>query len=232
MNRFQKWCGGAALALLAGSAAQAALVQIVMEGVDFAYHGSGGATCDLGGGVGCFANGDTLTSMTFKVDGATQGTLLTNISLNALLQISPLINPTSNGTHALLGLAGDIFNAEINGVAGLFTDTLAGSVTFSNGGQSYAASGTSAISGAQSLPFGLTAQGVIAWSINGTGNCQGDLGPKLCIYSGSAEMSWNTDDVAVPAPPSGLLAGAALLGWLGLAGLRRRAAVRAVQHRR
>jgi hypothetical protein len=215
MSKTRYFIAAAALAACAVLPAQAALVKIAMQGANFAYFETG-FTCDTGGGVDCLTTADPLMSAQFTVDGVLVGSLASGISFNLLL-FSPPTNPTVNGSHGLLPAPDDVIDFEIGGAPGLFTDVIGGNVTFGGNGTTYSASGTSAIF-ASSLPFGLVAGGPISWALAGTGACTGQAGSRICLYSGTAELSWNT---AVPEPASALLVGAALLG---AAACRRRAA--------
>ena len=220
MFTIKKVVVGVALVIGAHTASHAALAQIVMGGVNFSFFENGGGVCDAGGGVGCFGNADPLTSMSFFLGGALQGTLVAGIGLNMLLQLPALVNPTLNGTTALLNFGNEVIDAQIGGVPGLFTNVNGGSVTFSNGGTVTSASGSSTIFGAQALPFGMLATGPISWLLNGTGACTGAPGQRTCTYAGTAEMSWQT--TPVPEPASAGLAGLALLA-LAAAARRSRA---------
>jgi|GEM_PF-4123129 len=211
MPKTKQLFAAAALAVCGVTSAQAALVQITMGGANFNFFEGAGAVCDSGGGLGCFSNADQLTSMSFFVDGVLQGTLAANIGLNLLLQLPGAVNPTVNGSTALLPVSGDIFDAQINGNPGLFTNVIGGNVTFSNTGGTFNASGTSSIFAQAALPFGVgAAVGPIAWGLTGTGGCTGAAGDRTCAYAGTAQMSWNT--TPVPEPTSLLLAAVALLG--------------------
>jgi hypothetical protein len=220
----RKVVSAAALAAVCSLPAQAAVVQITMQGVNFQFFEGGGGVCDAGGGVGCFANADALTSMQFFVDGVLQGGLVANIGLNLLLQLPGAVNPTVNGATQLLDVGFDVFDAQINGAPGLFTDVTGGSVTFGNQGTSFAAGGTATRFGAAALPFGILGpDSTLGWTLNGTGACTGAPGDRTCVYSGIAQMFWNT--AAVPEPQTLLLAATAVMALAAVPRRRRRAAV-------
>jgi hypothetical protein len=117
--------------------------------------------------------------------------------------------------------ASDLFDAQINGLPGLFTNVTTGSITFSNNGDDATGTGFASIFSPQDLPFGLVASDPITWSFSSElGACTGAVGQRTCTYSGTAVLSWGAP-TTVPEPSALLLLGAAMLAATALRRNRR-----------
>ena len=202
-------CVVAALGMmLYAQTASADTYQIQFSGLDLNYSQATGLFCD--GGGGCSGVADPLVTMTFLLNGGLQGILVANIGTNILLDLPDGTNPAVNATTNLSASGLDIFDLQINGAPGLFTNVDTGSVTFSNGSVNATGTGFSSIF-AQALPFGFVATDPINWSFSsGTGTCTGAAGSQVCTYAGTGELAWTT---AVPEPATLLLFGSALAGF-------------------
>lgn len=227
MFKLKSLLAGAALGL-AGIGANAAVAEIQMSGVNVVYFEATGQICDAGGSAGslgsCQGGADALNTMEFLIDGSMVGMYAApanSISFNMALLIKST-DPTVLGSASLVPATDDVFDAQINGNPGLFTDVVSGSVNFAQ--QTKLTLGGSGVSGISttfppSLPFGLVAGDPLDWSFTSlNGVCTGDAGSRVCTYSGVANISW---DQQVPEPSTLLLAGVSLLG---LAFARRRQA--------
>jgi hypothetical protein len=221
MKLLKKILAGCAFVLFA-SAAHAAVIQIQVSGINAVYNEATGEFCDTGGGLGCFAAADSLLTMNFLSDGALIGSLTnppTSLAFNMLLNLPAGTNPALNATTPIVASAFDVFDFQIGGVPGLFTDITTGSVTFSNTSVNATGTGFASIF-AQNLPFGLVANNPINWSFSsGLGACTGAVGSRICTYAGTGELSWVTQ--TVPEPSALLLLGTGILA-LSVTGLRRR----------
>ena len=211
------------LTLVASTTADAALIEIRMDGADFNYVEADGKFCDSGGGIGCSGDLDDLTSLSIYVDGLLQQTLNADVQIGVNLRLSmpgsagpdPIVNDTTN----IVSVNDDNFDARIAGAPGVLTDVDTGSITFSSAGQVASGTGTSSLVTA-SLPFGLIPVNPISWSFMGVGSCL----DGNCTYSGSAILSWGErSPTPVPEPSSMILFGT---GAAVAALVRRRRGVR------
>jgi hypothetical protein len=221
---------GVVLSSASLGAHSAALARIQMSGADIVYFERDGTICDAGGGAAaagvCQGGADTLGTMTFSLGGVGQGTYTSpanSIGFNMLLSINR-VDPTTSVTTAVLSSSSDVFDAQIGGVPGLFSDVDSGSVNFTSTALTLGGSGIAGIAAGfpPVLPFGLMPEGPLAWSFSGeSASCTGDIGSRICTYSGNAEISWTQQSGTqqVPEPATLLLAGVSLLG---LAFTRRR----------
>jgi hypothetical protein len=214
MQLMKKLIAASSLAL-ASVGAHAALAQIQMSGINLNYSEATGILCDSGGGTGCFGDADPLASMLFFLDGNLLGSYSSNIGINILLDLPNGTSPSANVSTPISSTNDDVFDAQINGGPGLFTDVNVGNITFLDftaiqAGFTAIGGGVSSIFGAQSLPFGLVAGDPISWSLSASGgSCTGAVGQRICTYSGTGELSWQQN---VPEPGTLALVGVALFG--------------------
>jgi hypothetical protein len=210
---------GLAMLALGAPAADAATVQIQFGGVNVTYDEATGLFCDS---AGCsVSSADTLITASYLLDGVHQGTEVTNIALSVGVLLPAGTSPTVNATTSLTPNFG-VFDFQRTGTPGLFTNVATGSVAFSNLGVNATGTGFSSIFSQGVLPFGIPpAVNPINWSFSsGLGTCTGATGSRICTFSGTGELSWDTG--VIPEPASMLLFGTGLAGVGIAARVRRR----------